>query len=227
MSSPWARRAGDVAPYHGCHGACGHGVRAWRTLCMLVGADVPGGPRTRGVPDVVPVGAARRGRRALPWMPWCVCMGAGMAWAWCVLCMMVGADVPGGPRPRCRSRCRSRGRGAPGTSRPTMDAMVRADMVCMVCIVHVGRGRRPRRPASPMSSPMSSPWARRAEDVAPSPRRVNFEKQSPCLRASARSVLTGRMARPRRPASPMSSPMSSPAPRSLTDCISRCALHFS
>ena len=161
MSSPWARRAGDVAPYHGCHGACGHGVRAWRTLCMLVGADVPGGPRTRGVPDVVPVGAARRGRRALPWMPWCVCMGAGMACAWCVRtwcawCMLVGADVPGGPRPRvvpdvvpdvvpvCAAR---RGRRA----LPWMPWCVRTwcvhGCVDMVCVVHDGRGRRPRRPA--------------------------------------------------------------------------------
>ena len=154
MSFPWARRAGDVAPYHGCHGV---GVRAWRVhgawtwcvLCMLVGADVPGGPRPRVVPDVVPdvvpVGAARRGRRALPWVPWCVCMvrvhGAGMvcmhgAWTWRALC---GHGV---------SWC-----------------------VDMVCVVHVGRGRRPRRPAFPMSfpmsSPMSSPCARRAEDVAP------------------------------------------------------------
>ena len=122
MSSPWARRAGDVAPYHGCHGA---GVRAWRVhgawtwcaWCMMVGADVPGGPRAcvvpDVVPDVVPVGAARRGRRALPWMPWCG--GAGMV-------CMVGADVPGGPRPRCRPRCRPRGRGAPGTSRPPLGA---------------------------------------------------------------------------------------------------------
>ena len=89
MSSPWARRAGDVAPYHGCHGACAwvrawrvHGAWTWCALCMMVGADVPGGPRTRVVPDVVPVGAARRGRRALPWVPWCG--GAGMACAWCV-----------------------------------------------------------------------------------------------------------------------------------------------
>ena len=74
MSSPWARRAGDVAPYHGCHGA---GVRAWR---------VHG------------------------------------AWTWCAWRMMVGADVPGGPRPRCRPRCRPRGRGAPGTSRPPLGA---------------------------------------------------------------------------------------------------------
>ena len=37
--------------------------------------------------------------------------------------------------------------------------------VDMVCVVHDGRGRRPRRPAYTMSSPMSSPWARRAGDV--------------------------------------------------------------
>ena len=121
MSFPWVRRAGDVAPYHGRHGA---GVRAWR---------VHGAGMVRG-------------------------HGVHCAWvrAWCVLCMMVGADVPGGPRTRCRPRCRPRGRGAPGMSRPTMGAMVRVHGcghgVCMVrghgvCIVHDGRGRRPRRPA--------------------------------------------------------------------------------
>ena len=133
MSSPWARRAGDVAPYHGCHGACAwvrawrvHGAWTWCVLCMLVGADVPGGPRTRVVPDVIPVGAARRGRRALPWAPWCVCMGTGMACAWCVdmVCMVRDGR---GRRPRrpaytCRSRCRPRVRGAPGTSRPPLGA---------------------------------------------------------------------------------------------------------
>ena len=46
---------------------------------------------------------------------------------------MVGADVPGGPRPRRRFRWRSRVRGVPGTSRPTrgtgrMRGMVGADV---------------------------------------------------------------------------------------------------
>ena len=53
---PWARRAEDVAPYHGC--AHGVRVRTWRACAdmarCVVGADVPGGPRARGVPDVVP-----------------------------------------------------------------------------------------------------------------------------------------------------------------------------
>ena len=73
MSSPWTRRAGDVAPYHGRHGACAwvrawrvHGAWTWCAWCMMVGADVPGGPRTRVVPDVAPVCAARRGRRVPP-----------------------------------------------------------------------------------------------------------------------------------------------------------------
>ena len=164
MSSPCARRAGDVAPYHGRHGA----------------------------------------------------------WTWCALFMMVGADVPGGPRTRCRPRCRPRVRGAPGTSRPTMGAMVRvhgAGMACawcvdMVCMVHDGRGRRPRRPASPMSSPMSSPCARRAKDVAP---------YHGCHGACAWCVdmvcmvHDGRGRRPRRPAYTMSSPMSSPCARRAGD----------
>ena len=34
--------------------------------CILVGADVPGGPRPDGVSAGVPVCAARRGHRALP-----------------------------------------------------------------------------------------------------------------------------------------------------------------
>ena len=174
--------------------------KAWRrNRKRRCGGRRHGGPRTRVVPDVVPVGAARRGRRALPWAPWCVCMDAGMAcawcvdmvcivhdgrgrrprrpaytcrprcrprgrgapgtsrptmgamvrvhgcgygvcmmcvhgaWTWCAWCMMVGADVLGGPRPRCRPRCRPRGRGAPGTSRPTMGAMARVPWcVCMV-----------------------------------------------------------------------------------------------
>ena len=35
-------------------------------------------------------------------------------------CTLVGADVPGGPRPRWRLRWHPRVRGAPGTSRPTI-----------------------------------------------------------------------------------------------------------
>ena len=41
-ASPWARRAGDVAPYHGCVG--------WG----VVGADVPGGPPPAQMPYKVP-----------------------------------------------------------------------------------------------------------------------------------------------------------------------------
>ena len=85
MSSPCARRAGDVAPYHGRHGA----------------------------------------------------------WTWCALFMMVGADVPGGPRTRCRPRCRPRVRGAPGTSRPTMGASTLKDNL-RVSSRSVLTGRRTR-----------------------------------------------------------------------------------
>ena len=60
--------------------ACGYGAWTWCVLCMLVGADVPGGPRPDVVPDVVPVGTARRGRRALPWVPWCVRTWCMRAW---------------------------------------------------------------------------------------------------------------------------------------------------
>ena len=93
-SSPWARRAGDVAPYHG--------VRAgvWR-------------------------GRGRRPRRpAYTWAsPWarragdvaCPTMRCARA------CGVVGADVPGGPRPRGHPRGRPRGRGAPWTSYLAID----------------------------------------------------------------------------------------------------------
>ena len=64
--SPWARRAGDVAPYQGRGQDVG-----------MVGADVPGGPRSRrrphgrpcvpeGVPDGVLVCAARWKRVSPP-----------------------------------------------------------------------------------------------------------------------------------------------------------------
>ena len=165
---------GAMVRVHGCgHGVC-MGAWTWCAWCMMVGADVPGGPRACVVPDVVPVCAARRGRRALPWAPWCVCMVRAWrvhgAWTWCAWCMMVGADVLGGPRTRCRPRCRLRVRGAPRTSRP-------------------------------------------------SPRRANFERKSPCLHVSARSVLTGRRARTLRalrvdrPGGRAPGPLGRPAPR--------------
>ncbi len=117
----------------------------------VVGADVPGGPRGRGRPRRRPLGAARRGRRALP----CVRHGAmrcvvgadvpaaRVAVFGMVRCV-VGADVLGGPRSRVRHgavRGRGRrprrpawswvssaaflGRGAPRTSRPTRCAHAR------------------------------------------------------------------------------------------------------
>ena len=168
MSSRGQRRAGDVAPYQ---------VRAWRACadvtCVcgarcacadmvrcVVGADVPGGPRARGCPRWRSVGAARRGRRALP--------GARMA---CVcgrdvrvrraMCVCGHGAVRGrGRRPRRPARpwvspMAFRGRGAPGTSRPTRCAhgvRVRtwcacADMACVGGHGAVrGRGRRPGGP---------------------------------------------------------------------------------
>ena len=66
-TSPWARRAEDVAPYQAVYPnatwpARAHGVHG----ASVVGADVPGGPRTRWRLDGIPMRAARRGRRALP-----------------------------------------------------------------------------------------------------------------------------------------------------------------
>ena len=59
-----------------------------------------------------------------------------------------------------------------------------------------GRGRRPRRPASPMASPLASPCARRAGDVAPYHNNmfaIIWHLVLPCT--------PGRGRRPRRPAS--------------------------
>ena len=138
---------------------------------------------------------------------------------------MVGADVPGGPRPRdvpvraawtspCARHGRPPARGAPRTSRPTSRRIPaprrggtgawRPRGVC-------GRGRRPRRPASPerprarMDVPVraacASPCARRAEDVAP------YQPRIPAPVGAARAHgghgdICGRGRRPRRPASP-------------------------
>ncbi len=75
----------------------------------MVGADVPGGPRSpKAFPKVSPW--ARRAGDVAPYQ------GRGQDVG------MVGADVPGGPRAQWRHRWRPRARGAPGTSRPTRGA---------------------------------------------------------------------------------------------------------
>ena len=109
LASPCARRAGDVAPYHNDMFAI-----IWHLVfpCTLVGADVPGGPRPDGVSAGVPVCAARRGRRAyhnnmvgIMWYLVFPCIPnnmVGIMWHLVFPCTLVGADVPGGPRPRWR-----------------------------------------------------------------------------------------------------------------------------
>ena len=177
LASPCARRAGDVAPYHG--------VRWWG----VVGADVLGGPRpprvfprtsplasplARRAGDVAPYQASRgcghgRGRRprrpatprafplASPLTSPCarragdVAPYHGVRW-WGV----VGADVPAARVPEgvpfgVSVRAARRGRRALPDD----------------AVVGHGRGRRPRRPAFPLASPLASPCARRAGDVAP------------------------------------------------------------
>ena len=175
LASPWARRAGDVAPYHGCgHGA---GVRTRRGAWALHGAERGRGRRprrpayTRAFPmafpwmrragDVAPYHGCGRGTGVRTWRG-----GADVARG------MVGADVPGGPRACGRSRWRPRGCGAPGTSRPTMGCGRGAGVrtwrgAWALRGAGHGRGRRPRRPAYPWAFPMASPWMRRAGDVAP------------------------------------------------------------
>ena len=126
-------------------------MRAWTSPCAQRGR---------------PLRAARRGRRALP-------AGAsrpppsgrhGRIAA--TGTFVVGADVPGGPRPRnvpmrawaspCAQRGRPHARGAPRTSRPTsrrIPAPRRGGTGAWRPWGVCGRGRRPRRPASPGTSP--------------------------------------------------------------------------
>ena len=164
---PWARRAGDVAPCHGC--AHGVRVRTWHALADMargvVGADVPGGPHARwrldGVPwarraeDVAPYHGCAHGVRVRTWR---AC--ADMAWG------VVGADVLGGPRARGRPRWRARGRPLVAARRGRRALpWVRAWRACadVACVgghgAGRGRGRRPRRPARPWASSMARPWA--------------------------------------------------------------------
>ena len=75
-----------------------------------------------------------------------------------------------------------------------------------------GRGRRPWRSASPTASPLASPCARRAVDVAPYPSNMVGIMWHPCV-----PVYPGRGRRPRRPASPLASPLASPCARRAVD----------
>ena len=122
------RPVGNGAPRTSRPTRCAHGVRVRRAVCVCGrGAERGRGRRLRrpARPWVSPmssrgrsVGAARRGRRALPGARMaCVC-GARCACA-DMARSVVGADVPGGPRARGRPRCRPVGNGAPRTSRPT------------------------------------------------------------------------------------------------------------
>ena len=151
---------------------------AWRACAdmarCVVGADVLGGPRTRGRSRWRPVGngAPRTSR------PTRCAHGVRVRRAVCVC--EHGAVRGRGRRPRrpaypWASPMAFRGRGAPRTSRPTRCAHARcahgvrvrrAVCVCGHGAVR-GRGRRPRRPACPWVCPMASRGQRRAEDVAP------------------------------------------------------------
>ena len=126
---------------------------------------------------------------------------------------LVFPSIPGrGRRPRrpasrWRLRWRPRVRGAPWTSRPTIITwLASCGTLVFPCIP--GRGRRPRRPASPLASPC----ARRAVDVAPYHNNmvgIMWHLVFPCI--------PGRGRRPRRPAFPMASPLASPCARRAGD----------
>ena len=149
-----SRSPAGAARAHGGHGGVyGRGRRPRRPAS-------PERPRARGMDVPVrtacasPLRAARRGRRALP-------AGAsrpppGRHGRMAVTgAFVVGADVPGGPRPRdvpVRAACASPARGAPRTSRPTswrIPAPRRGGTGAWRPRGVCGRGRRPRRPASP------------------------------------------------------------------------------
>ena len=118
----------------------------------------------------------------------------GIMWHLVFPWTLVGADVPGGPRPRWRLRWRPCVRGAPWTSRPTIVTWLAS---CgTLCSRVPGRGRRPRRPASPMASPLASLCARRAVDVAP-----YHNNMVGIMWHLVFQCIPGRGRRPRRPAS--------------------------
>ncbi len=155
MSSSWARRAEDVAPYQGCErgvgrvwtwrgacadvAGCGRGRRPRRPVCLL--AFPMSFSCTRRAEDVAPY-QVRIWRGACMDMTCCVCG----------CCVVRGRGRrPGGPRARWRFRWRPRGRGAPGTSRPTRVCAWRGactDVAWGVygCCMLRGRGRRPGGP---------------------------------------------------------------------------------
>ena len=133
---PRCRPVGNGAPRTSRPTRCAHGVRVrtWRALAdmgwCVVGADVPGGPRTRGRSRCRSVGngAPRTSRPTR-------CAHGVRVRTWRALADMarcvVGADVPGGPRPRGRSRCRSVGvplaRRAPALTLPARFSRLRAN----------------------------------------------------------------------------------------------------
>ena len=156
-----------AARAHGGHGA------------FVVGADVPGGPRPPGRPHArsvrVPMRAARRGRRALPAGASRPPAGAARAHGGHGA-FVVGADVPGGPRPPGRPHARSvrvpmraarRGRRAlpAGASRPPAGAArAHGGHGAFVVGADVLGGPRPR--GVPMRAAWTSPCAQRARPPA-------------------------------------------------------------
>ena len=182
-ASPCARRDEDVAPYQPAHPAppSGRHGRIAATGTFVVGADVPGGPRPRNVPV--------------------------RAWA-----------------SPCAQRGRPPARGAPRTSRPTsrrIPAPRRGGTGAWRPWGVCGRGRRPRRPASPGTSPCTRherPRARSMDVPVRVPLRAARRgrralpadaSRPPAGAARAHGGhgdICGRGRRPRRPASPGTSP---------------------
>ena len=122
LASPCARRAGDVAPYHNnmvgimrhlvfpCIPGRGRRPRRpasrWRLRWRPRVRGAPGTSRPTIITCSPSYGTLCSRVSLITWLASCGTL--------CSRVSLVGADVPGGPRPRWRLRWRPRVRGAPG-----------------------------------------------------------------------------------------------------------------
>ena len=211
------RAAEDVRPYH-VYGPARHMMCARPCTPRLCGVGRGRRPRRPAWTHRPPAsslcmrGAGGRGRPPLPCIRSCVPHDVcGSAHHGCAV--LVGADVPGGPRGRIvlrRRPCACGGRAAEDVRPYHVYGPARHMMCARPCtprLCGVGRGRRPRRPAwthRPPASPLCV--GRAAEDVRPyhvygSARHMICMR--PCAPHDARPDRTcgvGRGRRPRWPA---------------------------
>ena len=199
-TSPCARCAEDVAPYQPAHPVPppGRHGRMAATGTFVVGADVLGGPRPPGRPHAcsADVPCARRAEDVAPYQPAHPGPPSGRHGRMAATgTFVVGADVPGGPRPRdvpmraartspCARRAEDVAPYQPAHPGPPAGAARAHGGHGGVC----GRGRRPRRPVSPERPHARSagvPCAQRARPPArgaprtsrPTSRRIPFPRR--------------------------------------------------